>query len=98
MLPVQQWLGSISFFSPRYIYTVFFVAAGILILCLLIIKEILKPLHLQRSCTGRNFNLPPGPSGSPIVGNLIQFFKARRNEVDLLSYVSRGRGHPEVCF
>ncbi|TVY81707.1 Cytochrome P450 monooxygenase patH [Lachnellula suecica] len=46
-------------------------------LVLIAIRELCKPVDKKWKLGGKKWKLPPGPLGSPIVGNLWQFSKAR---------------------
>jgi hypothetical protein len=46
-------------------------------LLFLLLKELSKPVDKKWKLRGRKWKLPPGPKGSPIVGNLLQFSRAR---------------------
>ena len=58
-----------------------FVVGASLILFLLcgfvVIRERLKPVDRKWRLRGRRWKLPHGPSGVPILGNMLQFFEAR---------------------
>ena len=61
--------------------------ATFLVLCLLAIQEVFKPIHLQKRRNGKQWHLPPGPIGSPIIGSLPQWRKARRDPVGFARHV-----------
>lgn len=52
------------------------IAVGILSCFLL--RETFKPRDQKWRLSGLRYKLPPGPKGTPIVGNLFQFLNARR--------------------
>ncbi|KAH6670723.1 cytochrome P450 [Halenospora varia] len=53
------------------------VVAVFIVVVLVTVRELCKPVDKKWSFTGKKWKLPPGPKGSPIVGNLLQFAKAR---------------------
>ena len=55
-------------------------------LILLLLKELSNPVDKKWKLRGKKWKLPPGPKGSPIVGNLLQFSRAR-DSGKLIPYV-----------
>lgn len=54
---------------------------GLLFLLHWLREVVLKPPHKKRRKDGSRYRLPPGPSGIPIIGNLLHF-KDIRYDVD----------------
>ena len=52
------------------------------------LQEIFKPVHRRVAADGSPWHLPPGPSGLPIVGTLLQMMAARRDTATFSSWVS----------
>ena len=45
------------------------------------IRRVFLPPHRRRAPDGRRWEMPPGPAGLPLFGNLLQYRRARRDEV-----------------
>ena len=56
------------------------------------IRRVFLPPHRRRAPDGRRWEMPPGPAGLPLFGNLLQYRRARRDEVELRNYVSTDFG------
>ena len=65
-----------------------------IVIILLFLKELSKPVDKKWKLRGKKWNLPPGPKGSPIVGNLLQFSQAR-NTGNLIPYVGTCNFHTD---
>ena len=50
---------------------------GLLSTCLLALYVILLPPHKQWSVFKLRYELPPGPTGRPFVGSLLEWLRAR---------------------
>lgn len=66
----------------------FLSAATLFIGSIFAVREIFKPLHHKKPIKGKRWKLPPGPAGVPFFGNVLQFQRARQDEVDFGKYVS----------
>ncbi|KAI4109613.1 MAG: hypothetical protein LQ339_001726 [Xanthoria mediterranea] len=66
----------------------FLSAATLFIGSVFAVREIFKPLHHKKPIKGKRWKLPPGPAGVPFFGNVLQFQRARRDEVDFGKYLS----------
>lgn len=54
-------------------------------------RELLKPVDKRTSQSGRNWKLPPGPSGLPIVGNLFAYMKGESTVSFIYISLAKGR-------
>ena len=52
------------------------------------IRRVFLPPHRRGALDGKRWQMPPGPAGLPLFGNLLQYRRARRDEVELRNYVS----------
>ena len=52
-----------------------------------VVREVFAPPHLQTLLQRKQYRLPPGPAGYPIVGNLLEWRHARRSTPALIQYV-----------
>ncbi len=53
----------------------------------LVVRETLSPVHIRTIFRRKQWRLPPGPTGHPLVGNLVEFRHARRSVPALIQYV-----------
>jgi len=51
-----------------------------------VLLHYLKPADLKRS--SKQWAMPPGPSGLPVLGNLLQMMRARRGAIPFNNWVS----------
>ncbi|KAI2610578.1 cytochrome P450 [Hypoxylon sp. NC1633] len=60
-------------------YAIYYGLALVLLTSCLAVVEIFRPIHLKWLGRSKEWKMPPGPPGQPVVGNLLQMFQARRN-------------------
>ena len=53
-----------------------------------IVRRVFLPPHRRSAPNGKRWQMPPGPAGLPLFGNLLQYRRARRDELELRNYVS----------
>lgn len=80
ILIVRQTLRGAIVAHPIYAISILSVG-GLLFLFHWLREAVLKPPHKKRRKCGSRYHLPPGPSGIPILGNLLQM-KEARHDVD----------------
>ena len=83
---------SLFFFNRSWIITPplfrdICVGVALLSVCFFTVREVFRPLHRRTPPKGKHWRLPPGPAGTPLMGNLRQFQNARCDEVALMTYV-----------
>ena len=71
---------------PSVRVTLIFVTVCSLFIILLL-REICSPVHLPTIFRRKQWRLPPGPSGYPLIGTLLEFRHARRSTPALIQYV-----------
>lgn len=73
--------------TPRRLQDIFLALVLVPTVCLLVVQRIFRPPHRRTPPKGKQWALPPGPAGVPVVGNLRQFQNARYDEVAFTTYV-----------
>lgn len=79
----------IVLFMPWATYaqaTPFLLVVAILLTCLLL-WEAFAPVYLRSTWKGKIWRLPPGPAGYPVIGNLLEWRRARSSVPILAQYV-----------
>ncbi|KAI8960529.1 cytochrome P450 [Daldinia sp. FL1419] len=62
----------------------------------LVLLESLRPVDSKFLFSAKRWRMPPGPSGQPIVGNLLQMLQARRNPRTLNEWLVSLRPYGEM--
>ena len=86
-IPTVPILARMTDMPSTHVALVFLAACALLIF--LSLREIFAPVHLQTIFKRKQWRLPPGPPGYPLIGNLLDLRYARRSTPTLIQYVQR---------
>lgn len=73
------------FHSPLALSTLLPTICALLVF--LSLREILAPPHQRTLLRRKQWQLPPGPPGYPLIGNLLEYLRARRSPTTFIEYV-----------